>query len=131
MADATAIREIVERLERAEGPNFRLEQEIMWAVRNVPERHRSDHDKPPAYTSSLDAAMTLVPEGWFWRVGHTTSYQAWAFVNRCHPDHADKGDEHSFKREHWEPKSTPALALCIAALRARLASGAQGGKDDD
>jgi hypothetical protein len=60
----------------------------------------------------LDAAMTLVPEGWYWRVGHSTLYAGWASTNRLHPDHCNPGDETFAKA------ATPALALCAAALRA-------------
>lgn len=65
---------------------------------------------PPAYTASLDAAMTLVPKGWAWSVldRRTTGYskpngQCWTKEDRStlHGDAA-----------------TPALALCAAALRA-------------
>jgi len=57
----------------------------------------------PRYTTSIDAAVTLVPEGMAWTAG-------------CEPDFTP------FARlwEHdlvWA--STPALALCAAALRAR------------
>ena len=65
----------------------------------------------PPYTASLDAAMTLVPEGWTW----------------CIPGHA---------KPLWDcrvtsivdglvslplpqPCATPALAVCAAALKAR------------
>lgn len=57
----------------------------------------------PRYTTSLDAAMGLVPEGHGW----TASNYGGAFV---HPiDHGPP--------EHGRHKS-PALALCIAALKA-------------
>jgi len=73
------------------------------------------------YTASLDAARTLVPEGWYWRAGHGVLWAGWAHLNRKHPDHCDRDDEHSAHAE------TPALALCAAALRAR-ATLAQAGE---
>jgi hypothetical protein len=81
---------------------------------------RSDPDRnnvvsPPAFTSSLDAAASLVPEGYAWAVyggtreeGHATAY--------CVP----KGG-----RLPWPAwvddvnAATPALALTAAALRAK------------
>lgn len=75
----------------------------------------SQGSMPPAYTASLDAALTLVPEGWtfanlsqgdnrrWWcelRRGHLTSYDKVAIGQQLNP-------------------LTPALALCAAALRAR------------
>lgn len=71
---------------------------------------------PPNYTQSLDAAVTLVPEGLGWTCGdhspggvHVGNYLAsvWKF------DRAT-GLNMRFAK-------TPALALCAAALRARAA----------
>jgi hypothetical protein len=67
----------------------------------------------PPLTASLDEAKSLVPDGWFWRVGHSTLYAGWAGLNAKHPDHCDKDDE------AFAEAATPALALCAAALRAR------------
>lgn len=66
----------------------------------------------PRYTASIDAAATLVPDGWYWRAGHGVLWPGWAHLNRKHPDHCDRDDEHS---AHGE---TPALALCAASLKA-------------
>lgn len=75
----------------------------------------------PAFTGSLDAAASLVPGEWYWQVGYTSAYQAWANVYKLHPDHTEDGkDEFHANRAHWGPqKWTPILALCHAALRAR------------
>lgn len=68
-------------------------------------------------TSSLDAAVTLVPHHdgrrWFWRAGESSLYRGWAHLNRVHPDNCDRKDEASANA------ATPALALCAASLRAR------------
>lgn len=75
---------------------------------------------PPRYTTSLDAAMTLVPEGSIWEVGHKVNYPAaprepdranYAFVNVGLP-----GKVKSFT---GKSVATPALALCAAALRSK------------
>lgn len=64
-------------------------------------------DNPPPYTGSVDAALSLVPrnalvemlfDGW----------RAYAEVNPDMPENTGEG-----------VAATPALALCIAALRAR------------
>lgn len=64
------------------------------------------------YTASIDAAMTLVDAEWFWRVGHD----------------GEGADPGLFRADVGEPVSfgfvravatTPALALCAAALKAR------------
>jgi hypothetical protein len=61
---------------------------------------------PPSYTTSIDAAVTLVPEKHAWSVSSYCS----GFV------HAPNGDCISS-----DGGRTPALRLCAAALRARAA----------
>ena len=64
----------------------------------------------PRFTASIDAAMTLVPEGSEWNI------EKWA-KNGVYTKHA--------KASAWVPGAerayavTPAIALCIAALRAQ------------
>ena len=63
----------------------------------------------PDPTASLDAALTLVPEGWQWEVqgrGLALVHDGKKFI-------------------HKGRAATPALALCAAALRARAAMQAQ------
>jgi hypothetical protein len=64
--------------------------------------------KPARYTTSLDAAVTLVPEGMEWTITHK---------NRD----LDRPSVFVGRSLDWssEDASTPALALCAAALRAR------------
>jgi hypothetical protein len=67
------------------------------------------HDAAPAYTESLDAAMTLVPEGsvWLRKSPETMSIYTPPTNEKVWAHHIDgKG-------------ATPALALTAAALRAR------------
>jgi len=65
----------------------------------------------PNYTASLDAAMTLVPDGWvlILTVSHAGSYVRLA-DDRVDPVRLDDTEGAS---------ATAALALCAAALRAR------------
>lgn len=66
----------------------------------------------PAYTASLDAALTLVPEGWGWSADCTSPkpyFRLWLYENG--PSCQDQDAE----------GATPAIALCIAALKARAA----------
>jgi hypothetical protein len=121
---------LAERCEAATGPDRHLDVHI--AATLFPKRfgdkrsaeiyrtHRGGYncadrehlaDIAPRVTASLDAATTLVPEGWYWRAGHGVLWPGWAHLNRKHPDHCDRDDEHSAHAE------TPALALCAAALR--------------
>jgi hypothetical protein len=72
--------------------------------------------EPPVYTASLDAAMSLVPEGWDWTA--QTSFRKSKARANC-----DLTQEAPFAPEDWKVTSaraaTPALALCAAALKAR------------
>ena len=61
------------------------------------------------YSDSLDAALSLVPEGWPWQLASNNS----AIVFKIDGDKTVA---------HWEGRAaTPALALTAAALRARAA----------
>ena len=79
----------------------------------------------PEFTASLDAAMTLVPEGWvFVRLererafpGESRQWDFWAVMMEPHgPGYSKVSAE------------TPALALCAAALRARAINGGSDGR---
>ena len=127
MADTRA--ELIARLEKTAGPNLELESAIYF------ETAASDHIKafharqpggqsftqtlaalgivPPRYTSSLDAAMTLVPKGSNWRCGRHG--QAGTADVR-----ANTHDALKYWREVADG-ATPALALCIASLNAGTA----------
>lgn len=63
----------------------------------------------PLYCSGIDAALTLVPEGWGYSIDCLPPQVPWATVTTC-PGQA---------RFIQAGGSTPALALCIAALKAR------------
>lgn len=69
----------------------------------------------PHYTTSIDAALTLLPEGWkithaFWDAGATATF-CLTKKERV------KGEDTN--RYSGGISSTPALALCIACLKAR------------
>lgn len=128
--DSQKLLELAERCEKAEGPIRELDVAIAQAV--WPQlTHYAPHcrgeepifwDDPfrkqpcPHFTASLDAALTLVPEGFRWKLGYSryvpcvaelVDYRAQmepnlgTFVSECDSSHA--------------------LALCAAALRARAA----------
>lgn len=114
--------DLIARLEKATGPDRELDADICLEVgpyqsdiweRNPRHRHLlqtkdaklNDWVPFPNYTASLDAALTLVPEG--------QSAQTTRYAN--HEGGAWVGDE-DFVRA-----ATPAIALCIAALKARQA----------
>ncbi len=66
------------------------------------------HWAAPHFTTSIDAALTLVPEGWIWTL---------AMVGGRAEARLLAGDTISKCELAYAP--TPALALCIAALKAR------------
>ena len=79
----------------------------VWAVGNVNGNggHRAGSWISDTYTASLDAAMTLVMEGFKWAVTSRNSAC-------CHMQNVTPLD--------WKFCATPALALTAAALRARM-----------
>ena len=82
-----------------------------------PDGYRSQWNGVPAYTASLDAAMSLVPEGWTYvslevcAKGKPTQHCRASVERLVGPDEIDE------RVAGYAP--TPALALCAAALRAR------------
>lgn len=122
MSPTTTLLTLAERCEQAAGPDrefdvaiaralgwkplYRDDYSKWWppaAVEDSRARKRSILHHPtqplPAFTASLDAAVTLVPEGCGWMVMKNVA-----------------------KVARWPKRgATPALALCAAALRARAA----------
>jgi hypothetical protein len=112
---------LIERLEKATRPDRELDCAIFVATAESPfvsyypdcvlatlggfsaRLEISDIEK---FTSSIDAALTLVPEGQEWQLGSAhlvSTYWAEVIASDCYKA---KG-------------TTPAIALCIAALKAR------------
>lgn len=89
--------DLITRLESADGPSYALDREIGKAVGRA-------FAPPQPYTASIDAALTLVPEGWKWAVTSKNSAC-------CHEQH--------IAPLNWSYAATPALALAAAALKAR------------
>lgn len=130
----TDLDDLIARLEAADGPSNELNGEIWWAVfrkeaeaafwrgaLGVP--HRLGDVMPPGlgrtaviataprFTASLDAALTLVPRGSLWGV----CFNAIGALPRAQV----AASETAFADE--AVGATAALALCIAALKARRA----------
>lgn len=107
--------ELAEYCERLEGPSGEVDLAIAtWCYRNGAvagvnydpvlwiERNGGE------FTGSMDQAMALVPEGWSWIGGHSPTQKSAMAV--CPDGEVDGASGVA---------STPALALCTAALRAR------------
>lgn len=94
--------DLIARLEAASEGSRDLDQDIEIAI-NPP---REDVYRCPHYTTSLDAALRLMPAGWLWDVASTGC--VWVMPN----DDLDKQIVISGIEK-------PVIALCIAALKAR------------
>lgn len=111
--------ELIERLEKAAGPDHELDCDIYHLWRKTAPAPlgggiwTTDMEYAPAYTSSLDAALTLVPEGWCWRYDSST-------FDAEVSDYSGRFLIEADKECHGANKN-PAIAICIAALRARAA----------
>jgi len=116
-AQEQAIDALIARLEKATVPDRELDRAIGRAVGvEIVSDYANGLNRVikdiPHYTASIDAALTLVPEGMDWDVNNMTG----------------NGDYRSYVMYlsapgEWTSRSgkaiNPAIALCIAALKAR------------
>jgi len=120
MTKADELKALANRCERDE-PSRELDGSIAaalglehgpWETVYVETRSiRSGAERAPAYTTSLDAAVSLVPAGSFW-------LRKSQYAMTCACEATDKNGWFV----HIDGKGArPALALCAAALRARAA----------
>ncbi|MBP0492124.1 hypothetical protein [Roseomonas indoligenes] len=103
-SEGAVLLELAARVEALTGADFETDRAIDVVVR------KGGYWSPPAYTASLDAALTLVPEDEPVTLGmrQTSTTLPWARIGK--PWHgADT------------TAATPALALTAASLRARAA----------
>lgn len=118
---------LVERCEEATGPDREIDARIHCVLEGRVFVKWQGHyyecdkgpnyggDEVPRYTASIDTAMTLIPEGMDWRVDTMTGLpgaivcvpNAWLSTKTAPMMHRG---------------ATPALALCVAALCARITS---------
>jgi hypothetical protein len=121
MSDPTTLLALAERCEQAAGPDKELDFTIdNFMLKHGPEADRIRNPRYVLpYTASLDAAVTLVPEGYYWQVanGKRRHYEPQACADLFVAHGPNRGDV-SFTAD----AATPALALCVAALRARAAA---------
>jgi len=113
------LNELAERVEAATGPDRELDRAISDAL-GVGRFHAAG-SSAWQYTSSLDTAMTLVPEGWLLQFLQEIDYldgedagPPWTAELRWRENFSSSGRSAC---QVW--CATPALALCAAALRAR------------
>ena len=113
----TDLQSLISRLEKAEGPDWKLSQDIGEAIGAQPRYEHPASQEPTHlnYTASLDAAVGLVPEGWLWVVGTDPDPGKMYFATLRGPLD-QKRPEGQFEAGF---SNSPAIALCIAALKAR------------
>lgn len=122
--------ELIARLESADGPSRELDwaiaESLGWTRRQVGQviacyAPSDPHMKAgaPRYTASIDAALTLVPEGW--QHGYATIPSG--DILRAETHHAqayvDGSEMQDFTKYFRAEAATPALAIAAAALKAR------------
>lgn len=129
MADRDTLLSLAERCEKAEGRDRELDRAIWRAAVNrsgfVCPDERDGHPNVPSwiklYTASIDAALSLVPEGHRTRIAINEDGEGAAWVyNRLSDPPTDFADY----------CATPALAVCAAVLRAHAALNADNGGPD-
>ena len=113
--------DLIARLEAATGASRELDAAIAEAVGYIVRYDKADprgttpYYQPvpdyswrpvPTYTASIDAALTLVPEGWDYTIYSRGEVSV----------HRSKSGTRTF---YDAEAATPALAICIAALKAR------------
>ena len=113
--------ELISALEKATGPDRELDKAIteylylgeplQWPDQYLADTEHWSKRAVRQYTSSLDAALTLMPpEANCWGIEKMKNhYEAYVSRNYVKDGHWYKDGEHL----------NPAIALCIAALRAR------------
>lgn len=101
--------ELAGRCEKATGPSRDLDADISRAYGGYSETKSAYAPEP--FTASLDAAMSLVPEGWAYSVGNIDPSRCRCSAWVMPPPYSIGADIRT--------GATPALALCAAALRAR------------
>lgn len=111
------MKSLIEKLERAKVGDESLSREVADIVGTAVKRRTfsggmdaDEWDWFPPYTTSIDASLTLVTEGWSWSVATSE--------NRLHPV-VILGRSCPTNAQVAQDAATPALAICIAALKSR------------
>jgi hypothetical protein len=128
--------ELAARCEAATGPDRELDIAMLPLIglRFVDEGHpigRVCYDSNnqatvmPRFTASIDAALTLVPEGSLFTtrtLWDRDKVAGFASISRYELAGPDDQLRRYWMDEHQSNAATPPLALCVAALRARSSS---------
>ncbi len=100
--------ELISALEKATGPDRWIDNEIAKLIGL--EMPSDCAGWPAEFTHSIDAALTLVPEGWSYNIGkNEIGTNAQVVLGRSHPTNSNVFLEGTHI----------AIVICIAALKAR------------
>lgn len=97
------LQELIARLEKATGPDRELDEAIRFELQT----QNTSQWNGPFYTSSIDAALTLLPRGWDYILTAGSGEYANASIGPANK-----------VSEVYGEAPTPALAFSIAALKA-------------
>lgn len=127
--------ELIKRLEAATGPSRELDADIARATGLQVKKGqlggwvyiaegRTGWELLPYFTESVDAALTLVPEGWSSSLNiypvQVKPTPIWKAASHVNPN------DGSGRSGYLGDSATPPIALCIAALKARQDVGDKG-----
>jgi hypothetical protein len=134
MTDRETLAALVARCEAATGPDRELDFQIAVIMdgrdpvtlpdgRIAYRSRRPPHDTclawmPIRYTGSLDAAASLVPGGLAWEAGTYCGEDPGLFGHALVRQPSDPRDDEALRV--FGTARTPALALCAAAMRAKM-----------
>ncbi len=107
----TDLKSLIAKLETAKKGS----RELDWDITIIIEFPRNG--SAPPYTTSLDAALTLVPEGCYETILSWNSMKS--EFGYCRMNVRGPFGKHGWHEDRIGEGKTPALAICIAALKAR------------
>lgn len=121
----TDLQELIERLEKAAGPDCQLDEAIACFIAPTHPKHGNPIGTlyPKKFTASIDAALTLVPDGCVWAL----NFASMVTIIKPTNDpvlgilHGRTVGQWPIDQDESERDVTPAIAICIAALKARAA----------
>ena len=124
----TDLKSLIAELEQAKEGSNELDRQIHAFVDGSPLEGSCDKCKqtfirfPRSYTVNLDDALKLVPEGWGWAAAELDEGEPSAVTTNREPQIIPGTlDSNPNKIDFRTKAATPAIALCIASLRAREA----------
>lgn len=113
------VKELIEKLEAATAGSRELDYTIEHIVGQKPKYALEwpHPDDTTHYTTSIDAALTLVPNQFYWMFSKNLSHEYTAML---HDYRIPFDDGRRNRNVHTAIAKTPSIAICIAALKARL-----------